>query len=95
MNAKLYIGNLSPAVSEADLRSLFSQAGTVTEVTLALNPVTRQSRGFAFVTMATPELAADCRSPLFLGRAFDIADVVNVVATREVVFQILRKIPDF
>jgi len=58
MNAKLYIGNLSPAVSEADLRSLFSQEGTVTEVTMALDPVTRQSRGFAFVTMATPELAA-------------------------------------
>ncbi len=58
MNTKLYIGNLSPAVSEADLRSLFSRAGTVTELTMALDRVTHQPRGFAFVTMATPELAA-------------------------------------
>jgi RNA recognition motif-containing protein len=58
MNTKLYVGNLSPAVSEADLLRLFSQAGTVTEVTVALDPVTHQSRGFGFVTMATPELAA-------------------------------------
>lgn len=58
MNTKLYIGNLSPAVGEADLLSLFSQAGTVTEVAVALDPVTHQSRGFGFVTMATPELAA-------------------------------------
>ena len=58
MNTKLYVGNLSPAVSEADLLSLFSQAGAVTEVTVLLNPVTRQSRGFGFVTMATPESAA-------------------------------------
>jgi RNA recognition motif-containing protein len=58
MNSKLYIGNLSPTVSEADLLSLFSRAGTVTKVVVALDPVTHQSRGFAYVTMATPDLAA-------------------------------------
>jgi len=58
MNSKLYIGNLSPEVSEDDLRLLFSRTGAVTEVKLMLDPATDQSRGFAFVTMATPELAA-------------------------------------
>ncbi len=58
MNTKLYVGNLSPAVSEADLLGLFSQAGSVTEVTVTLDPVTHQSRGFGFVTMATAEVAA-------------------------------------
>jgi RNA recognition motif-containing protein len=58
MNPRLYIGNLSPSVTEADLRLLFSRAGAVTEVQLMLDPATQQSRGFAFVTMATPELAA-------------------------------------
>ncbi len=58
MNTKLYVGNLSPAVSEADLRALFSRLGAVTEVSLVLDSATRQSRGFGFVTMATPELAA-------------------------------------
>ncbi len=58
MNSKLYVGNLSPNVSEDELRVLFSQAGAVTEVKLMLDPATHQSRGFGFVTMATPELAA-------------------------------------
>ena len=58
MNPRLYIGNLSPSVTENDLRLLFSRAGAVTEVQLMLDPATQQSRGFAFVTMATPELAA-------------------------------------
>ena len=58
MNSRLYIGNLSPTVTGDDLRLLFSGAGAVTEVQLMLDAVTQQSRGFAFVTMATPELAA-------------------------------------
>lgn len=58
MNARLYIGNLGPSVTEEELRSLFSQKGAVTEVKLMLDTATQRSRGFAFVTMATPELAA-------------------------------------
>ena len=58
MNSRLYIGNLSPSVSEDDLRLLFSRTGTVIEVKLMLDPATNQSRGYAFVTMGTPELAA-------------------------------------
>jgi cold-inducible RNA-binding protein len=64
MNSKLYVGNLAPNVSEADLRLLFSRAGAVTEVHLVLDPTTHQSRGHAFVTMATPELAAAALSEL-------------------------------
>ena len=58
MNPRLYIGNLSPNITEYDLRLLFSKAGAVTEVQLMLDVVTGQSRGFAFVTMASPDLAA-------------------------------------
>ncbi len=57
MNSKLYISNLPPSVSEADLRLLFSRAGTVTEVSLVIDPATSQPRGSAYVTMATPEAA--------------------------------------
>ena len=64
MNSKLYVGNLPPNVSEADLRLLFSRVGAVTEVHLVLDPTTRQSRGHAFVTMATPEFAAAALSGL-------------------------------
>ena len=58
MNSKLYVGNLAPTVREEDLRVLFSQTGAVTVIELMLDSTTGQSRGFAFVTMATPELAA-------------------------------------
>jgi RNA recognition motif-containing protein len=58
MNQRLYVGNLSPVVTEADLRLLFSRIGSVIDVELKLDPTTHQSRGYAFVTMATPELAA-------------------------------------
>ena len=40
------------------MQLLFSKAGAVTEVKMVLDPATGQSRGYAFVTMATPELAA-------------------------------------
>jgi len=58
MNSKLYVGNLPPSVGEAELRKLFSGVGAVTEVRLVLDPATQQSRGHAFVTLASPELAA-------------------------------------
>ncbi len=57
MSQRLYVGNLSPGVTEADLRLLFSRIGAVAEVQLNLDPTTRQSRGYGIVTMATPELA--------------------------------------
>ena len=58
MNPRLYVGNLSPEVTESTLRLLFSRVGPVAEVILTLDPTTQQSRGCGFVTMATPELAA-------------------------------------
>jgi len=64
MNSKLYVGNLLPSVSEADLRLLFSRVGPVAEVHLVIDPTTKLSRGQAFVTMATPELAVKALSDL-------------------------------
>ncbi len=48
---KLFVGNLSFATVEDDLRDLFSQYGTVTDVFVATDRVSGRSRGFAFVTM--------------------------------------------
>ena len=57
MNTKLYVGNLSASVTEASLKQLFFQHGRVTEVELVMDESTGRSRGFGFVTMATPEAA--------------------------------------
>lgn len=57
MNSKLFVGNLSFDTTEPDLRDLFAAYGSVTEVNLMTDRSTGRSRGFAFVTMATPEAA--------------------------------------
>jgi RNA recognition motif-containing protein len=57
MNTKLYVGNLSFDTTENDLQDLFQQHGPVSEVNLITDRMTGRSRGFAFVTMGTPEAA--------------------------------------
>ena len=55
MNSKLFVGSLSFDVTQNDLQDLFATFGPVTEVSLVTDHSTGRSRGFAFVTMATPE----------------------------------------
>lgn len=56
-NSKLYVGNLSFKTTEDELRSHFGQYGSVTDVYVAMDKMTGRPRGFAFVTMGTPEEA--------------------------------------
>ncbi|HVU16999.1 MAG TPA: RNA-binding protein [Candidatus Didemnitutus sp.] len=56
-NSKLYVGNLSFQTSEAELRSHFEQFGSVTDIYVAMDKFTGRPRGFAFVTMGTPDEA--------------------------------------
>ena len=53
MGSKLYVGNLSFNTTEAELKDLFSGAGTVKEASLMIDRETGNSRGFAFVTMGS------------------------------------------
>ncbi len=55
MNTKMYVGNLPFAAQEQDVRELFSQYGGVTEVFLPMDRESGRPRGFAFVTMDSPE----------------------------------------
>src|SRR5687768_8201154 len=55
MNTKLFVGNLSFETSELELQDLFAACGTVSEVNIVTDKFTQKPRGFAFVTMATPE----------------------------------------
>jgi RNA recognition motif-containing protein len=59
MNNKLYVGNLSFDTAEIQIQDLFAEAGTVNEASLMQDRTTGQSRGFAFVTMATPAEAQE------------------------------------
>jgi len=57
MNNKLFVGNLSFNTTENDLQEAFAAHGTVVEVNLMMDRMSGRSRGFAFVTMSTPEEA--------------------------------------
>ena len=57
MNTKLYVGNLSFNTTEMQLQDAFAAHGPVSEVNLMVDRATGRSRGFAFVTMGTPEAA--------------------------------------
>jgi len=57
MNTKLFVGNLSFNTTENDLQDAFAAHGVVTEANLMTDRVTGRPRGFAFVTMGSPEEA--------------------------------------
>jgi RNA recognition motif-containing protein len=55
MGRKLFIGNLSFQMGEAELRQLLEQKGAVESVTVMRDKETGRSRGFAFAEMGTDE----------------------------------------
>src|SRR5262249_25066970 len=58
MGVRLYVGNIPYHTTDADLRTLFGQNGrNVTDVKIITDRESGQSRGFAFVEVATSEEA--------------------------------------
>jgi RNA recognition motif-containing protein len=55
MGRKLFVGNLSFSVGEAELRQLFEQKGGVESVTVMRDTESGRSRGFGFVEMSSEE----------------------------------------
>ncbi len=53
MNKKVYVANLPPNATEADIKALFSKAGGVMSVKVVTDRQTGQPRGIAFVEMST------------------------------------------
>jgi RNA recognition motif-containing protein len=83
MSEKLFVGNLSFKTTENDLQDAFAAHGTVVEANLMMDRVTGRPRGFAFVTMSTPEEAQKAIAALN-GKEMDgRALTVNVARPRE------------
>ncbi len=53
MSMKLYVGNLPHSMTEAELNTLFSEAGEVSSAKIITDRQTGQPRGFGFVEMET------------------------------------------
>lgn len=57
MANKLYVGGLPYSTTQQAIQDAFSQAGTVTSVTIISDRMTGRSKGFGFVEMASDEEA--------------------------------------
>ncbi len=53
MSIKLFVGNLPHEMTEAELNTLFSEAGAVASSKIIIDRHTGQPRGFGFVEMET------------------------------------------
>ena len=83
MDNKLYVGNLPFNTTEEDLRTMFSQAGTVVSVSLIKDRDTGRSRGFAFVEFNT-QAEAEKAVSLFNNTPLDNRALkVNLARPRE------------
>ncbi|VAH89140.1 unnamed protein product [Triticum turgidum subsp. durum] len=56
----LFVTGLSSRLTDQDLEKHFSTEGEVIDASIVLDPWTRESRGFGFVTMATLKEAERC-----------------------------------
>jgi RNA recognition motif-containing protein len=56
-SSQLYVGNLSYRVHERDLRRFFSKYGEITHLKVVKDRETRRSKGFGFVSYASPNEA--------------------------------------
>jgi RNA recognition motif-containing protein len=83
MEAKLYVGNLSYATSEDDLRTLFAQAGTVVSAAVITDRDTGNSKGFGFVEMTSQ---VDAQKAISMFNAYKMGEralTVNMAKPRE------------
>jgi RNA recognition motif-containing protein len=83
MEVKLYVGNLSYATSEDELRTLFAQAGSVASVAVIKDRDTGSSKGFAFVEMTTQ---AEAQTAISMFNNYQMGErplTVNMARPRE------------
>jgi RNA recognition motif-containing protein len=82
MDVRLYVGNMAKTTTEAELRTLFAQAGNVTACEVIKDRETGQNKGFAFVTM--PE-QVEAEKAISMFNAYSMAEhdlKVNIAKPR-------------
>ncbi|NLF67531.1 MAG: RNA-binding protein [Candidatus Anammoximicrobium sp.] len=79
----IYVGNLSFDATDDDLRTAFSQYGSVSSVSIIRDGETGRSRGFGFVEMSNDEEGKMAIEGLNLQRIDGRAVTVNEARPRE------------
>ena len=76
MGNKLYVGNLSYNMGDADVKALFEPYGTVSSASVIMDRETGRSKGFGFVEMGSDQEAqaaiAACNGKEIEGRALTV-----------------------
>lgn len=75
MSNKLFVGSLPYAVTEDQLKELFSGAGSVASARVITDRATGRSKGFGFVEMSTDE-EAQRAIEMFNGKDMDGRTIV-------------------
>ena len=83
MSTKLFVGNLSFNTTENDLQDAFAAHGTVVETNLMMDRMSGRPRGFAFVTMGSPEEAQKAIDAMNGKQLDGRALTVNIARPRE------------
>ena len=83
MGRKLYVGNLSYQIDNADLEKMFSEFGTVDDAKVITDRDTGQSKGFGFVEMSSNDEAQAAMTALDGKEVEDRALKVNEAKPRE------------
>jgi cold-inducible RNA-binding protein len=82
MEVRLYVGNLAKTTTQAELNTLFTQAGPVSSVEVIKDRDTGESKGFAFITMGAQDTADKAISMYNAYSLSDHALKVNVAKPR-------------
>ena len=82
MNKNLYVGNLSPDVTEDGLRTMFATAGTIVAIDMIKDRDSGRMKGFAFVTMNSDADAQNAIKTLNEKMLDDRAIKVNIAKPR-------------
>ncbi len=83
METKLYIGNMSYDTTEDELRTMFSEAGSVGSVDIIKDRDTGRPKGFAFITMNSQVEAEKAISMFNEKTVNERALTVNIARPRE------------
>ena len=82
MDVRIYVGNLNKSTTQAEIDTLFAQAGTISSVELVKDKSTGLSKGFAFVSMPTQ---AEADKAISMFNDYDLAEnklKVNIAKPR-------------
>ena len=83
METKIYVGNMSYDTTEEELRTMFSEAGSVGSVDIIKDRDTGRSKGFGFITMNSQVEAEKAISMFNEKTVNDRALTVNIARPRE------------